>query len=110
MPAQGRLAADRTPTAHQGHTDRAATAIITIDSLHAALGSEPRLCAPGYERSAQTCHTTKGAILNPTRALACELAQHDITMHCSSPGQIPKPTLDAFTRQNFRNRVPLQCT
>ena len=49
----------------------------------------------------------KGAILNLTRALACELAQHDITVNCISPGQIPKPTLNAFTRENFRNMVPL---
>ena len=28
-------------------------------------------------------------------------------MNCLSPGQIPKPELNAFTRENFRNMVPL---
>lgn len=82
-------------------------AIITIGSLHATLGSDPRLYAPGYWRSTQSYHAAKGAILNLTRALACELAQYDITVNCLSPGQIPKPELNAFTRENFRNMVPL---
>jgi len=82
-------------------------AIITIGSLHATLGSDPRLYAPGFKRSTQSYHASKGAILNLTRALACELAQHNITVNCISPGQIPKPGLDAFTRENFRNNVPL---
>ena len=82
-------------------------AIITIGSLHATLGSDPRLYAPGYRRSTQSYHAAKGAILNLTRALACELAQYDITVNCLSPGQIPKPELNAFTRENFRNMVPL---
>ncbi len=86
---------------------RRSGAIITIGSLHASLGSDPRLYAPGYKRSTQSYHASKGAILNLTRALACELAQHDITVNCISPGQIPKPTLNAFTRENFRNMVPL---
>lgn len=82
-------------------------AIITIGSLHATLGSDPRLYAPGYKRSTQSYHASKGAILNLTRALACELAQHDITVNCISPGQIPKPDLNQFTRENFRHMVPL---
>ncbi len=86
---------------------RRSGAIITIGSLHASLGSDPRLYAPGYKRSTQSYHAAKGAILNLTRALACELAQHDITVNCISPGQIPKPDLNAFTRENFRNMVPL---
>ena len=52
-------------------------------------------------------NAAKGAILNLTRALACELVQYGITMNCLSPGQIPKPGLNAFTRENFRNMVPL---
>ncbi|MEO8855569.1 MAG: SDR family NAD(P)-dependent oxidoreductase [Burkholderiaceae bacterium] len=82
-------------------------AIITVGSLHATLGSDPRLYAPDFRRSTQSYHASKGAILNLTRALACEFAQHDITVNCISPGQIPKPSLDAFTRENFRNMVPL---
>ncbi len=87
--------------------ERRSGAIITIGSLHATLGSDPRLYAPGYKRSTQSYHAAKGAILNLTRALACEWAQHDITVNCISPGQIPKPALNAFTRENFRNMVPL---
>lgn len=86
---------------------RRSGAIITVGSLHATLGSDPRLYEPGYQRSTQSYHASKGAILNLTRALACEWAQHDITVNCISPGQIPKPTLNAFTRENFRNMVPL---
>ncbi len=82
-------------------------AIITIGSLHATLGSDPRLYAPDFKRSTQSYHASKGAILNLTRALACELAQYNITVNCISPGQIPKPSLDALTRENFRNMVPL---
>lgn len=86
---------------------RRSGAIITIGSIHALLGSDPRLYAPGMQRSSQSYHAAKGAILNLTRALACELAQHGITVNCISPGQIPKPTLDAATRENFRHMVPL---
>lgn len=86
---------------------RKSGAIVTIGSLHATLGSDPRLYAPGYRRSTQSYHASKGAILNLTRALACELAQYGITVNCLSPGQIPKPELNAFTRENFRNMVPL---
>ena len=82
-------------------------AIITIGSLHATLGSDPRLYAPGYKRSTQAYHASKGAILNLTRALACEFAQYHITVNCISPGQIPKASLDAVTRENFRQQVPL---
>ena len=82
-------------------------AIITIGSLHATLGSDPRLYAPGYKRSTQSYHASKGAILNLTRGLACEFAQYHITVNCISPGQIPKASLDAVTRENFRQQVPL---
>ena len=94
-------------TAARAMIPRRRGAIITVGSLHATLGSDPRLYAPDFRRSTQSYHASKGAILNLTRALACELAQHDITVNCISPGQIPKPTLDAFTRENFRDRVPL---
>lgn len=82
-------------------------AIITVGSLHATLGSDPRLYAPDFRRSSQSYHAAKGAILNLTRGLACELAQYGITVNCISPGQIPKPSLDDFTRENFRQQVPL---
>jgi NAD(P)-dependent dehydrogenase (short-subunit alcohol dehydrogenase family) len=82
-------------------------AIITVGSIHAQLGSDPRLYHPSMRRSTQSYHAAKGAILNLTRGLACELAQYGITVNCISPGQIPKPALDPVTRENFRNGVPL---
>ena len=94
-------------TAAHAMLPRRCGAIITVGSLHASLGSDPRLYAPDFRRSTQSYHAAKGAVLNLTRALACELAQHNITVNCISPGQIPKPSLDAFTRENFRNMVPL---
>ena len=94
-------------TAARAMLPRQRGAIITIGSLHATLGSDPRLYAPGYQRSTQSYHASKGAILNLTRALACEFAQYNITVNCISPGQIPKAGLDALTRENFRHNVPL---
>lgn len=82
-------------------------AIVTVGSIHASLGSDPRLYDPGFRRSSQSYHAAKGAILNLTRALACEWASHDITVNCISPGQIPKPTIDPVTRERFRQQVPL---
>lgn len=82
-------------------------AIITVGSIHAQLGSDPRLYHPSMRRSTQSYHAAKGAILNLTRGLACELAQYGITVNCISPGQIPKPALDPVTRENFRQGVPL---
>jgi gluconate 5-dehydrogenase len=52
-------------------------------------------------------HAAKGAILNLTRALACEWAVHGITVNCISPGQIPKAGIDPVTRERFRAQVPL---
>ena len=71
------------------------------------LGERPAPVRPRFQALDQSYHAAKGAVLNLTRALACELAQHNITVNCISPGQIPKPSLDAFTRENFRNMVPL---
>ena len=42
-----------------------------------------------------------------TRALACEWAQHGLTVNCISPGQIPKPGIDPTTRDRFLTQVPL---
>jgi NAD(P)-dependent dehydrogenase (short-subunit alcohol dehydrogenase family) len=82
-------------------------AIITVGSIHGTLGSDPRLYGAGFRRSSQSYHAAKGAIVNLTRALACEFAQHGVTVNCISPGQIPKEGIDPTTRDNFRNNVPL---
>lgn len=86
---------------------RGGGAIVTVGSIHGSLGSDPRLYAPEFRRSSQSYHAAKGAILNLTRALACEWAAHGITVNCISPGQIPKATIDAVTRERFRAQVPL---
>lgn len=82
-------------------------AIITIGSIHATLGSDPGLYRPDFKRSTQSYHAAKGAILNLTRGLACELAQYGITVNCISPGLIPKEAHDPITRENFRKQTPL---
>jgi gluconate 5-dehydrogenase len=82
-------------------------AIVTVGSIHASLGSDPRLYAPEFRRSSHSYHAAKGAILNLTRALACEWAVHGITVNCISPGQIPKAGIDPVTRERFRAQVPL---
>ncbi len=82
-------------------------AIITLGSIHATLGSDPRLYVPEFKRSSQSYHAAKGAILNLTRALACEWAQHGISVNCISPGQIPKLGIDPITRERFTAQVPL---
>lgn len=82
-------------------------AIITVGSIHGSLGSDPRLYSPDFPRSPPSYHAAKGAVVNLTRALACELAQHDITVNCISPGQIPQDEAHDVTRENFRRSVPL---
>ena len=81
--------------------------IITVGSIHATLGSDPQLYGPEFKRSTQSYHAAKGAILNLTRALACELAQHGLNVNCISPWQIPKPGIDPITRERFTAQVPL---
>jgi NAD(P)-dependent dehydrogenase (short-subunit alcohol dehydrogenase family) len=82
-------------------------AIITVGSIHATLGSDPRLYPPEFRRSTQSYHAAKGGILNLTRGLACELAQYGITVNCISPGLIPKEAHDSVMRENFRKQTPL---
>ncbi len=82
-------------------------AIITVGSIHGTLGSDKRRYREGYQRSPLTYHAAKGAIVNLTRALACELGEHGVTVNCISPGQIPKSRMDEVTRERHRNGVPL---
>lgn len=81
--------------------------IITVGSIHGSLGSNRSLYREGYRRSSSSYHAAKGAILNLTRSLASELAVHDITVNCISPGQFPKARMDEETRERQRAAVPL---
>jgi NAD(P)-dependent dehydrogenase (short-subunit alcohol dehydrogenase family) len=86
---------------------RRAGSIITIGSIHGSLGSDVRLYDPAYPRSHPPYHAAKGAVVNLTRALACELAQHAVTVNCISPGQIPRSKANKVTLENFRRSIPL---
>ena len=57
--------------------------IITLGSIHGTLGADNRLYAGlDYQRSGPPYQAAKGAVVNLTRALATELAQHGITVNC----------------------------
>ena len=82
-------------------------AIITIGSIHGGLGSDGRRYAAGFRRSPSSYHAAKGAVINLSRALACDLAEHGITVNCISPGQIPTGRMDPDTRERQRDGIPL---
>jgi len=81
--------------------------IITVGSIQGSLGSDKRRYVEGFRRAQPSYHASKGAVVNLTRALACELGEHQITVNCISPGHIPTERMDPVTHERHRVGVPL---
>ena len=78
--------------------------IINIASI-AGLGGNPR----GMEMVAY--NTSKGAVINFTRALACEWGEHNITVNAICPGFFPskltRATIEKLGADEMASRAPL---
>jgi gluconate 5-dehydrogenase len=72
--------------------------IINIASVAGLRGTDPRVMPT------LSYHTSKGAVVNFTRALAATLAEHNITVNCICPGFFPTK-MSAGILENFGDRV-----
>lgn len=84
--------------------------IITLGSIGATLAMDIRTYNSNFKRSGAPYIAAKGGILALTRAMAAEYGQHNITVNCLSPGQIPKETTDPEQVETFRKMNPLERT
>ena len=79
--------------------------IINISSMYGLVGNT--------EISTIAYHSSKGGVINFTRAAAAELAQHNITVNCVCPGyfntELTKDVLKTKKFQNFaKTHVPMK--
>src|SRR5207253_5136066 len=72
--------------------------IINIASVAGLRGSDPAVMPT------LAYNTSKGAVVNVTRALAATLAEHDITVNCICPGVCPA-RMSAVTRERAGDRI-----
>jgi gluconate 5-dehydrogenase len=79
--------------------------IINIASIAGLGGNPPQLKTLAY-------NTSKGAVINFTRALACEWGEHNITVNAICPGFFPSKmtqhTLDEMGEEQLAAHAPLR--
>lgn len=81
--------------------------IVLLSSIYGFIGPDLRNYGANFSRVSCDYHAAKGAVVNMTRGLACELGRYGITVNCISPGQIPYPHSDPETVEKFRLANPL---
>lgn len=79
--------------------------IVNIGSVAGMRGMQPGVHTVGY-------NTSKAALANLTRALACEWGHHDIRVNALCPGLFPTQQVDrsvlGHVREQVKARTPLQ--
>ena len=82
--------------------------IITLGSVHGFLSTDKHFYdGLDFKRSGPPYQAAKGAVINLTRALATELAEHGINVNCLSPGQILRPDAPAGFAERAGKDIPL---
>lgn len=90
--------------------ERGQGSIVLIGSIHGSLGDDKRLVSDKFPRSGPPYQVAKGAVINMTRSLACELAEFGVRVNCVSPGHVPKPSVDPEVLTVWREATPLRRT
>jgi len=79
--------------------------IVNVASIAGLGGNPPQMQTLAY-------NTSKGAVVNFTRALACEWGRHNITVNAICPGFFPsrmtRGTIEKWGEDNMKAHVPLQ--